>query len=353
MNQNQMIPFLTTKSLHPENQESPIHFLHKWQTPIKYFYRRNHFPYPLLTQHHFWIQISGQVHQPRFFHYNEILSMPSKSLVVPLECAGNQRANFNPKVYGEQWEEGAISQGKWTGVPLKDILEKAGLSQNAQEIVFEGADFGKKPGIHENIPFERSLPLEKALHPDTIIAFQYNDRPLTYKHGYPFRLIVPNWYAMASVKWLSKIKVIDDAYKGPFQTDDYVYYPHKDHDRDKFPVTTLNVNSIIQKPIHLSILNTGIHEINGITWTGHGRITEIQLSFDKGKTWKNAKLHSLLNQDYAWSSWSYIWKVEEKGEYTIYSRARDSSGYIQPLTPFWNRKGYGYNAVSMIAVKVE
>ena len=191
MNQNQIIPFLTTKSLHPENQESPIHFLHKWQTPVKYFYRRNHFSYPLLTQHHFWIQISGQVHQPRFFHYNEILSMPSKSLVVPLECAGNQRANFNPKVYGEQWEEGAISQGKWTGVPLKDILEKAGLSQNAQEIVFEGADFGKKPGIHENIPFERSLPLEKALHPDTIIAFQYNDRPLTYKHGYPFRLIVP------------------------------------------------------------------------------------------------------------------------------------------------------------------
>ena len=202
--------------------------------------------------------------------------MPSKSLIVPLECAGNQRANFNPKVYGEQWEEGAISQGKWTGVPLKDILEKAGLSQNAQEIVFEGADFGKKPGIHENIPFERSLPLEKALHPDTIIAFQYNDRPLTYKHGYPFRLIVPNWYAMASVKWLSKIKVIDDAYKGPFQTDDYVYYPHKDHDRDKFPVTTLNVNSIIQKPIHLSILNTGVHEINGIsldrTWKDY-RIT--------------------------------------------------------------------------------
>ena len=98
---------------------------------------------------------------------------------------------------------------------------------------------------------------------------------------------------MASVKWLSKIKVIDDAYKGPFQTDDYVYYPHEDHDRDKFPVTTLNVNSIIQKPIHLSILNTGVHEIKGIAWTGHGRITELQLSFDKGKTWKNATIHSI------------------------------------------------------------
>ena len=353
MNRYGILPFLTTKSLHPENQESPIHFLHEWQTPNQYFYRRNHFPYPLLTQHHFWIHISGLVHQPRFFHYSEILSMPSKSLIVPLECAGNQRAHFSPEVYGEQWEGGAISQGKWTGVSLKDILEKAGLSQNAKEIVFEGADFGQKPGIHEKIPFARSLPIEKALHPDTIIAFQYNDRPLTFKHGYPFRLIVPNWYAMASVKWLSKIKVVDDAFKGPFQTDDYVYYPYKDHNRDKFPVTILNVNSIIQTPIHLSILNTGVHEIKGIAWGGHGSITELQLSFDKGKTWKYARLESLQNEDYAWSRWSYIWHVEKKGEYTIYSRAKDSSGATQPLTPLWNRKGYGYNAVSKVTVKVE
>ncbi|WP_338472460.1 sulfite oxidase [Niallia sp. XMNu-256] len=353
MNRKQNIPFLTTRSLHPENQESPIHFLNEWLTSIKYFYRRNHFSYPLLSQRHFWIHIDGMVHKPRFFHYDEILSMPSKSIIVPLECAGNQRANFKPKVYGEQWEEGAISQGKWTGVPLRDILEKVGFSQNAQEIVFVGADSGKKPGVHENIPYTRSLPLEKAMHPDTLIAFQYNDKPINYKHGYPFRLIVPNWYAMASVKWLNTIKVIDYSYKGPFQTDDYVYYPYKDNDKDKFPVTTLNVNSIIQQPLHLSILNTGVHEINGMAWSGRGRIKELQVSFDKGKSWKNATVHQLSNQDYAWSRWSYIWKVEEKGEYTIYARAKDSSGQIQPHTPFWNRKGYGYNAVARITVKVE
>ena len=256
--------------------------------------------------------------------------MPSKSLIVPLECAENKRANFIPKVYGEQWEDGAISQGKWTGVPLKDILEKVGLSQNAQEIVFEGGDYGKKPGVHENSTFKRSLPLEKALHPDTIIAFQYNDSPLSYKHGYSFRLIVPNWYAMASVKWLSKIKVMDDAHKGPFQTDDYVYYPYKENDTNKFPVTVLNVNSTIQQPIHLSILNTGVHEINRIAWTGKGNITELQLSFNKGETWKYTTFDSWQNQDYDWSSWSYIWKVERKGEYTIYSRAKDSSGRISP-----------------------
>lgn len=353
MNGKQIIPFLTTRSLKPENQESPIYFLNKWQTPTQYFYRRNHFPYPFFTQHHFWLQISGQLSQPRFFHYYEILSMPSKSIIVPLECAGNKRANFIPKVYGEQWEDGAISQGKWTGVPLKDFLEKVGLLQNTQEIVFEGADFGKKAGIQESIPFERSLPLEKAFHPDTLIAYKYNDQFLNFKHGHPLRLVVPNWYAMASVKWLRKITAIDYSFNGPFQSDDYVYYPYKDSNKDKFPVTILNVNSTIQQPTHLSILNTGTYEIKGIAWTGLGTITEVQLSVDKGVTWQNTTLKSLQNHPYAWAKWTFNWQVKEKGEYTIYSRAKDSTGRVQPLTAFWNRKGYGYNAVSNITVKVE
>lgn len=353
MNGKQIIPFLTTRSLFPENQESPIQFLKKWHTPVQYFYRRNHFPYPFLTDRNYWLQISGQVYQPRYFHYNEILSMPSTTLIVPLECAGDKRSRFDPKVYGEQWTDGAMSQGKWTGVPLKDLLEKVGISQDSKEIVFEGADFGKKPGIQESIRFLRSLPLEKAIHPDTIIAYLYNDKPLSVEHGYPLRLIVPNWYAMASIKWLSKIEVIDRSFKGPFQTDDYVYYPHKDSDKDQFPVSILNVNSTIQQPTDLSILNTGTHKIKGLAWTGKGSITDIQLSFDNGETWVDAILKPMPDQKYAWASWSYTWKVEKKGEYSIYSRAKDSSGRIQPLTSFWNRKGYGYNAVSKITVKVE
>lgn len=347
-------PFLITKNLDPENQETPIHFVDKWQTPIPYFFRRNHFTYPLFTPFNFWIHISGQVTKQRSFHYYDILSLPTKSLLVPLECAGNKRSHFHPNVYGEQWEEGAISQGKWTGVSLKDLIQLVGLSPNAKEIVFEGADFGKQPGITDTIPFERSLPIEKALHPDTILAFQYNDKPLTFKHGYPFRLIVPNWYAMASVKWLKNIKVVDRDFKGHFQTNDYVYYPHENNNNDSTPVTTINVNSIIQKPLHLSILKRGTHEIKGIAWTGKGIITELQLSFDKGNTWVAATLNQQQPQhSYAWSRWSYHWKVDKKGEYTIYARAKDSHGRIQPIDAFWNRKGYGYNAVSKISIKVE
>lgn len=353
MERKRVIPYLITKSLNPENQESPIHFLTKWQTPTKYFYRRNHFPYPYLTQANYWLQITDHLGQPSFFHYLELLSMPSKSLLVPIECAGNKRANFTPSIYGEQWEAGAISQGKWRGVPLSYLLEKVGLSKNTQEIVFEGADFGKRTDRQDMVHFERSLPLDKALHPDTIIAYQYNDKPLSFKHGYPLRLIVPNWYGMASVKWLHKIKIIEHNFQGPFQTVDYVYYPNKSDDEDKWPVTIVNVNSTIQQPLNLSILHTGIHKIEGIAWTGQGRITEVQLSFDKGKTWQNTKLESLPSESYAWSRWSFNWKVEKAGEYTINSRAMDSNGRIQPLTAFWNRKGYGYNAVSKISLKIE
>ncbi|MEQ6388175.1 sulfite oxidase [Bacillaceae bacterium S4-13-58] len=298
------------------------------------------------------MEISGQVSQPRFFNLNELLSMPRKSLLIPLECSGNKRAKFTPEVFGEQWQDGAISQGKWTGVPLTYLLELVGLTPNALEVLFQGSDYGNKPGKLEKFHFERSLPLEKALHPDTIIAFQYNDIPISFKHGYPLRLIVPNWYAMASVKWLNRIKVIDHHFTGPFQTEDYVYYPDKDSDVGQFPVTTINVNSIIQQPLDLAILETGTHTIQGIAWSGLGPISEVELSFDQSETWIKASLHPLSNQKYVWSKWSYEWKVSQKGEYTIYVRARDSIGRVQPITPFWNRKGYGYNAVSHIKVKV-
>ncbi|WP_053361726.1 sulfite oxidase [Bacillus sp. FJAT-27251] len=346
-------PNLTTRKLHPENLESPIHFLRGFSTPANYFYRRNHFSYPELSQSSLWIQIGGLVSSPAFLHFNDLLAMPAKSLLVPLECAGNKRAHFSPKVPGEQWEEGAISQGKWTGVPLRYILERAGVLQNGKEVVFEGADFGKKEDIDEVISFKRSLPLEKAMHPDTLIAYQYNDQPLSLKHGYPYRLIVPGWYAMASIKWLRKIKVISNTFEGPFQTNDYVYYPRKRDDIGKRPVTILNVNSTIQQPLDYSILDTGTYKIEGIAWTGEENITSIQLSFDNGETWVKANADQSGNHPYSWVNWSYDWKADKKGEYTIQSKATDSAGRTQPLKAYWNRKGYGYNAVSKIHVKIE
>ncbi len=199
----------------------------------------------------------------------------------------------------------------------------------------------------------KESPAKKALHPDTLVTYELNGKPLPFKHGYPLRLIVPQWYAMASVKWLHKITLVDEPFEGPFQTIDYVYYPKKESDIGKNPVTTIRVNSIIQKPLNYEVLNTGLHFIHGLAWTGKGKITKVEVSIDNGSHWEVTNLYQDQNSPYLWTYWSYEWNANRKGEYTILSRATDSYGRTQPLEPRWNRKGYGYHAVSKTNVKVE
>lgn len=346
-------PYRVTKALRPENQEAPIHFLHQRITPLEYFYLRNHFDYPNLTQQAYDLPIEGEVISPAVFHYENILRMPSKTLTLPLECSGNKRTYFDPKVYGEQWEDGAISQGLWKGVPLSNLLSITGLKSTALEVIFEAYDYGKRKDLEGTFHYVRSLPIQQALNPDILIAYELNGMPIPFKHGFPLRLIVPQWYAMASVKWLKRIIVTGHHFKGPFQELDYNYYPYKDSDVGKKPVTKINVSSIIQQPLSHSILDAGEHVIEGIAWTGAGVILEVEVSTDGGESWHKAKLFQDRSQLYSWSFWTYIWKASHKGEYTLMSRAKDSFGRIQPIKAMWNRKGYGYNAAYTIMVKVE
>ncbi|MGG1399648.1 sulfite oxidase [Bacillus salipaludis] len=344
--------YLITKTLDPENQETPIQFIHEDFVTEKLFYRRNHFSYPNFVSSFYWLTIGGLVNFTRNFSLEEIQALPSKTVKSVLECAGNKRGFFKPKVFGEQWQKGAISQGIWKGVSLRTLLRYTGVLETAREVVFEGYDFGERTDSNEVTYFSRSLPIEKALHPDTLISYEYNGKPLPFKHGFPLRLIVPEWYAMASVKWIKKITVIDHEFKGPFQAVDYVYYPKKDSDEGKLPVTTMKINSTIQQPMDRQILDTGVHTIAGIAWTGRGVITKIEVSVDGGLTWSLADLVQ-SPEKYAWVRWEYKWEVLEKGEYTILSRAMESEGEKQPKEAVWNRKGYGYNAIDMIKVKIE
>ncbi|KAF0815776.1 MULTISPECIES: sulfite oxidase [unclassified Cytobacillus] len=352
MNRHLAVPYLRTLSLSPENQESPIHFLENWKTPQDYFYLRNHFPYPLVNAQNAALSITGNVQKPMVISFHELTRFPSKEMLVTLECAGNNRAKFKPKVFGEQWEEGAVSQGKWKGVPLKELLDKAGLLDGSKEAVFVGKDFGVRKDFKDSFYYARSLPIEKALHEDTLVAYEYNGKHIPYKHGFPFRLIIPQWYGMASVKWLSNIFIIQHTFNGPFQTKDYVYYPNKDNDFDKKPVTAINVNSTIQYPLDYSIVDEGLHVIKGIAWTGTGTITEVAISFDHGETWRKATLKYRENEKYSWVRWYFNWEAN-KGAYTILVRAADSEGNIQPKNPYWNRMGYGYNGVQKIKVQVK
>jgi DMSO/TMAO reductase YedYZ molybdopterin-dependent catalytic subunit len=347
----QVRPYLTTRSLSPENQETPINFLYGGMVNGKLFYRRNHFPYPDFVSSFFWLPITGFIQSSKVFSFKELLALPSKTIKMVLECSGDKRSLFHPKVFGEQWEKGAISEGTWKGISLTTLFKQTGLMENAKEVVFEGYDSGSRTDSDKIYNYARSLPLEKALHPDTILAYEFNGKPIPFKHGYPLRLIVPNWYAMASVKWIKKITVIDKFFTGPFQADDYVYYPSNNNDNGKFPVTTINVNSTIQRPLDMQILKAGIHKIEGVAWTGTGKVTRVDISLDGGSTWNICQTSS--SEKYVRTYWNYEWIVNEKGNYTIMSKATDSSGNVQPLNPFWNRKGYGYNAIEKIEVKVE
>ncbi|WP_312471369.1 sulfite oxidase [Neobacillus sp.] len=343
-------PHLITRGLRPENQETPIHFLEANETPISLTYRRNHFPYPLLSIQSYFLTIKGSVKNPVTLHYNQITSMPSRSVTTLMECSGNKRAYFDPKVFGEQWTEGAISQGNWKGVSLSTLLTITGVNNGAREIVFQGEDSGVKNGKH--VQFERGLPIEKALDPNVIVAWEHNQKPISPKHGFPFRLIVPGWYGMASVKWLKTIHVINHPFSGPFQTDDYVYYPHKEQNEGSFPVTTNHINSVIQQPLDRQKLTPGQHEITGLAWTGEGVITSVEISLDNGATWKTAILQD-TPQKYRWVKWSYSHVFEKNQDYNITVRAFDSISQSQPDEAFWNRNGYGYNKISQINIQIE
>jgi DMSO/TMAO reductase YedYZ molybdopterin-dependent catalytic subunit len=344
-------PYLRTHRLLPENQETPIHFLTGDVTPEELMYRRNHHPYPVLSREALTLTIAGLIDRPYAIAYDQVKAMPSRSVAMVLECSGNRRAYFRPRVYGTQWDDGAVSQGAWTGVPVRDLLAAAGLRQSAREIVFEGWDFGPRKDIPGSFPFARSLPLEVALHPDTIVAHTLNAKPLPFKHGFPLRLIVPQWYAMASVKWLRTITVIDHAFEGPYQTLDYVYYPDKFSDAGKRPVTTINVTSLIQHPRDWTTLAPGAHVIRGLAWTGSGVIERVEVSVDGGEKWEVAQFEPEPAPPYTWVRWSQPWNAA-KGEFLLLARAWDSEGHFQPYQAEWNRKGYGYHAVPRVHVKV-
>jgi DMSO/TMAO reductase YedYZ molybdopterin-dependent catalytic subunit len=345
-------PYLITRRLKPENQETPIQFIENDFISNNLFYRRNHFTYPKLTYSNYFLPINGLVTTPLLLSMQNILQLPSKTLEVVLECSGNKRSLFEPKVFGEQWGKGAISQGIWKGVPLRTLLGYSGIMEGAKEVVVEGYDFGKRTDIDKVFSYTRSLPLEKALHPDTIIAYEFNNQPLSFKHGFPFRLIVPQWYGMASVKWIKQISVIAAHFTGPFQNIDYMYYPNQENDEGAHHVTTMNVNSTIQRPLDMARLNKGKNVIRGMAWTGKGIITKVEISTDSGHTWSEAQVGD-SKSGYKWVPWSYEWNPVEKGMFTVMSKASDSFGQTQSTKPYWNRNGYGYNAIDQVKVKVE
>jgi DMSO/TMAO reductase YedYZ molybdopterin-dependent catalytic subunit len=331
---------------HPFNAETPLPALAHPVTPIPLFYVRNHFDTPEMDGNRYRLQIEGAVAQPLALTLDQIKALPSKTLRTAMECAGNARIYMNPKPPGTPWDMGAISVADWTGTPLAEVLQRAGIGHDVVEVLFVGADGDVVEG--KEMKYERSLPLNIALHPDTLLVWAMNGEPLTPHHGYPLRLFVPGWYGMAAVKWLQQIRLITRPFDGYFQTYHYVYW-HDNDAPDGEPLQQMQIRALIYTPAQNATID-GTVTIAGIAWTGTGEVVRVEVSTE-GESWHKADLEPATTP-YATQCWCYTWSPAQSGRYTIRARATDSHGNRQPLNQRSNQLGYGNNAVHAIQVHV-
>lgn len=329
--------------------ETPMEAIQNWITPNALYYARNHFETASIDVNQWTLDVDGLVSKPLSLTYSDILELPQRTLVVTMECAGNNRTDLDPPVKGNQFDGGAISTAIWTGVSLRDVLERAGVADGAVEVFFEGVDSGRGAPDQPVVPYQRSLPMEAALHPDTVLAYLMNSEELPTDHGYPIRLVVPGWYGMASVKWLSKITVLDHSFVGFFQTDRYIM---ENKDGEMGPLRDMVVKSLISSPRHGQFFDVRPHQITGLAWSGEGEVTKVEISDDFGESWRSAQLGG-LNHEYAWQQWAVTWQPQSPGHHTLMARATDASGSIQPMEPNWNELGYAINGVQSVCVNVE
>src|SRR5947209_2138620 len=319
-------------------------------TPTDRFYLRDHFPIPDLDGEHYRLSVRGLVQRPLEVSLGDLHNMPSESRVVTLECAGNGRSLFDPAVPGEPWGLGAVSTAEWTGVPLIELLGRAGVQPGATQVVFRGADSGNVAGADAPIRFERSLPVERIKDAGALLAYAMNGEALPAPHGYPLRLIVPGWYAVASVKWLTEILVTDRPFDGYFQATKYWYEWVRGGSDEREPVTLLNVRALIVTPAPGMTVRRGETAIRGLAWSGAERIARVEVSLNDGP-WQEARLIGEGRRG-AWQWWELLASFDEVGPLVVRARATDASGRTQPDQAEWNRNGYGNNSVHSIAAQV-
>jgi DMSO/TMAO reductase YedYZ molybdopterin-dependent catalytic subunit len=313
----------------PENSETPLEDVRSWVTPTRLFFVRNHFAVPRLDVAVWRLIVEGCVRQRREWTWEEILDLPERTVFATVECAGNGRSFLAERQAGVQWGAGAVGHAEWTGVPLKLVLERSGLEPDALEVLFEGADTGTEHDHPEPMPFERSLPLAKALHPDTLLASRMNGDLLEPIHGYPLRLFVPGWYGVASVKWLRRIVVVNKAFRGYFQSVKYTVQRQTERGVESEIVGPMMPKSEIIRPRAGDVLGLGGNRFFGVSWAGEDSVSRVEVSVDGGATWGDATLMG-PQAPYSWTIWEYLWEADSPGEYIILVRATSSSGRVQP-----------------------
>jgi DMSO/TMAO reductase YedYZ molybdopterin-dependent catalytic subunit len=313
-------------------------------TPVDRFFVRNHAPTPRVDPASWRLRIEGPgVERTLELNYEDLTRLPDTSIVRALECAGNGRAFFGERhgreAPGTPWRLGAVGVADWTGVPLREVLERAGLRLTEGWVMAEGLDA---------VRMRRSLPLWKALGEDTILATGMNGQPLPPDHGFPARLVVPGWAAVASVKWVGRIVVSDRPLFSPWNTAKYVMTGGRWGSRRE-PISVQVPKSAIELPWP-AVLRRGGHTITGRSWSGEAAIEKVEYAVDGDTQWRPARIEG-PNLPGAWACWSFQWEAKP-GTHELKVRATDTRGNTQPETVAWNALGYLYGGIVEHPVEV-
>jgi len=342
----------------PPQLETPIHYFRQDLTPNEAFFVRWHLEgiptsVDLRT---FRLTVSGHVRQPLQLNIDELRSQfEPTSIVAVNQCSGNSRSFFEPRVPGGQWRHGAVGNAKWTGVPLKSILDRAQVKAGAVDVSFNGPDAPPLPSVAD---FVKALSIDHARDGEVMIAYAMNDQPLPMVNGFPLRLVVPGWYGTYWVKALSDITVLPQPFSN-FWTDKAYRIPSgpngtespKDLAKDTIPINRFNVRSIFVRPepdetVHPRIPN----EIEGVAFDSGYGIQRVEVSTDGGTSWADARLDPEIGK-YSFRRWRASWTPRNRGRYRLMARAANTVGNTQSKAQ-WNRSGFMWNVIQQVDVKV-
>jgi sulfite dehydrogenase (cytochrome) subunit A len=344
----------------PPNYATPVNVFTDIVTPNDRFYVRYHLAgVPSAADMDDWsLSVAGDaVERPVRLKLSDLLDMPSNEVLAVCQCAGNRRGFCDPHVPGVQWTDGGMGSAVWRGPMLRDVLRRAGVKPEAMEVWFDGAD---KPVMQATPPYRKSLPIDKALDGDTIVAIAMNNAPLPLLNGYPARLVVPGWVGTYWMKHLTTIEVstsplmnfwMKNAYRVPsgmFPVD----HPFKSQATETtVPITEMVVNSLIATPLEGNEVDRAGFTIQGVAWDRGNGINRVEVSLDAGRSWRDAFLGPPLGP-YAYRRFTVATDLMRPGTYQLVSRATSNSGEKQVDKLKVNPAGYHNNLPRPLSVSV-
>jgi DMSO/TMAO reductase YedYZ molybdopterin-dependent catalytic subunit len=347
-------------SYRPPNYETPIEYFRTVITPNDAFFVRYHLSdIPEVDAATWKVSIGGEgANVQSEVTLNDLKKMPAVEIVAVNQCSGNRRGLFQPHVTGVEWGYGAMGCARWKGARLKDLLDKVGIKKEAIEIVFNGAD---RPVLNKTPDFIKSIPVWKAMDPDTLVAYEMNGQPLPHFNGFPVRIVVPGWTGTYWMKHVTSIMAVtkpetgfwmNPAYRIPLGKFPVVARFTSQDTSVNTPITEMVVNSLITSQAQGASVKIGSSvNIGGIAWDAGYGVNVAEVSVDGGKTWLAATIGEDLGR-YAFRPFSFQFSPKTTGKQTVMARASNKIGQTQPSELIHNPAGYHHNVIHSVTLNV-